>query len=486
MNERPLKRSVLAPNAWRGKDHAVPSAGPLQTGDNVRPLLGARLSALARRHGVPGAQLAIYHDGDTLAIEVGEAEHHSGPPVGRDTAFPVGSITKTFTATVAMILAADGDLELDAPVAEYLTELDDLDDAITLSQLLSHTSGLITGPEDADASANTARRYLKEHCHRGHVVLPAGAGFSYSNMGYIVVGRLIETVTGMSWEEAVESILLRPLGITPAFVGLPAVAPAARPIASGHSVNQGAGRTRPLRQELAPAEAATGALAVSALDLVALGRLHLNAGSGGNDGLLPAEYAAMMRRDIAATVPFGLADGWGRGLALFEYGDTTWAGHDGNADGTSCYLRIDPVGGWIVAFTTNANTGVGMWRDLLGVLSHSTGVPIGQRPAWSPAGRPVAPPADCNGTYANGDLEYVVAVRDKTAYLSVDGQPFTALTAYEDLSFSVRDPSTGVQVLAGCFTEDPVDRRVNGIQLGGRLARPTTHATVRESRRRIA
>lgn len=67
------------------------------------------LSALARNHRVPGAQLAIYYDGATTVSEAGELACRTGRRVSRDAAFPVGSITKCFTATVAMILVADGD-----------------------------------------------------------------------------------------------------------------------------------------------------------------------------------------------------------------------------------------------------------------------------------------------------------------------------------------------------------------------------------------
>lgn len=484
MTDDILRRPVLDADAstvaLRGGERAVPVWHAPETRSsehNVRPLLAARLTALARRHGVPGAQLAIHHDGETIAFEIGEAEHRTGHRVRRNTAFPIGSITKAFTATVAMILVADGDLELDAPVGEYLPELNGLGDDITLARLLSHSSGFVSGPETDDASATSIRRYVKDHCHRGNLVLPSGNGFSYSNMGYIVVGRLIETITGMTWSEAMESILLRPLGITPTFVDKPN---SMRPEASGHSVNLAAGRTRAVPQQVTAAEAPTGALAASATDLIALGLLHLQA------GLLPADHAALMRHDIAASVPFGLADGWGCGLALFREEDSTWVGHDGNADGTSCYLRIDPAGGWIVAFTSNANTGAAMWRDLLTELARSRQVPIGQRPPWQPTGRQVPPPRGCAGTFANGDVEFVVNVHGANASLSVDGQPFTALTIYEDLSFSVRDPQSGAQMLAGCFTDDPQSRRVNGIQLGGRIARPRSQA-IRESRRqRIA
>src|SRR5215831_6819842 len=80
--------------------------------------LRATLSELAQRYKVPGAQLAIHRGGRTVSVEVGELEHGTGCAVSRDAAFPIGSITKSFTATLAMVLAADGDLELDAPLAD--------------------------------------------------------------------------------------------------------------------------------------------------------------------------------------------------------------------------------------------------------------------------------------------------------------------------------------------------------------------------------
>ena len=73
---------------------------------NSRPRV---LSALARKHRVPGAQLAIYHDGEIIAAEFGELEFRTGRRVTRDSAFPVGSISKCFTGTAAMTLGQLGD-----------------------------------------------------------------------------------------------------------------------------------------------------------------------------------------------------------------------------------------------------------------------------------------------------------------------------------------------------------------------------------------
>jgi CubicO group peptidase (beta-lactamase class C family) len=426
------------------------------------------LPALARKHRVPGAQLAIHHDGETIAGEAGELEFGTGRRVTPDAAFPVGSITKCFTATVAMILVADGDVDPDQPVGDYVPGLGHLGGMTSLRQLLSHTGGLadISGMEDL--SAMTLRRFVADHVRDADLVLRPGAGFSYSNPGYALAGLLIETITGMTWAEAVESILLRPLEISPAFVGLPGATPLARPVAAGHSVNVTAGRTRPVRQFEAPAIAPAGALAVSATDLVKLGMIHVGAGV---PSLLPAAHAALMRQAVPCADPFGLADGWGMGLALYRHAAADWAGHDGNADGTSCYLRIDPAGGWVVALTTNASTGAGLWRDLQAELARA-GIPVGSSrpaaPGWPPAGAP----AGCAGRYANGDAEYVVTARANGAvHLSVDGENFAPLTFHEGLAFSVHDPAAGQQVLGGRFVREPATGRIHGIQVGGRLAR---------------
>lgn len=435
---------------------------------SVVPMLGDTVATLARKHRVPGAQLALHRDGETVAVKVGELEHRTGRPVTGDAAFPIGSITKSFTATVAMILVADGDLDLDQPIGDHLPELGELGAELTLRQLLSHTGGLASGPDSEDVFTATPRRYVTDHCHRRNMVLPSGTGFSYSNLGYVVVGHLIETITGMSWWEAMESILLRPLGIDPAFIGTGRYRPHRRPMATGHSVNLSVGRTRPVRQSLAPPEAATGALALSATDLVSLGLIQVGAGM---PDVLSPRYATEMRQPVAAAEPYGLADGWGLGLAAFRHEDTEWIGHDGNAGGTSCYLRIDPAGGWVVAFTSNANNGTAMWQDLIGELADA-GVPIGPSRAWMSPSPSFAPPNGCAGTYANGDVEYVVAAKDGgRLHLSIDGDPFARLTFHEDLTFSLRDPETGQHVFGGRFMRDRVTAAIGGIQLGGRLAR---------------
>lgn len=431
--------------------------------------LSETLSELARKYQLPGAQLAIHQRGETVAVEVGELQYGSGCPVTRNAAFPVGSITKTFTATVAMILVADGDLELDTPLGEYLPELDNgLGNELTLRQVLSHTGGLPAGFDSEKVVTASIRRYVLEHCHSQNLVLLPGTAFSYSNIGYILAGHLIETITGMSWWEAIESILLWPLGIEPTFIRAPEQRPPSRPLATGHSVNITVGRTRPVTQSLAPAESPAGGLAVSAVDLVSLGRTQFD---GGFSGLLPIAYAEQMRQAVPSAEPFGLADGWGLGLAVFRNGSASWVGHDGNGDGTACYFRIEPANGYAIAFTSNANIGFGMWQELITEL-RNVGLPICNYSTIETLGRPTAPAPGCVATYANGDIEYSVTVGDNgDYYLAINGDAVSRLTFYDGEIFSQQDLASGAWIHPGRFLRDPVTGNFDGIVVGGRVGR---------------
>jgi Beta-lactamase len=221
------------------------------------------------------------------------------------------------------------------------------------------------------------------------------------------------------------------------------------------------------------------------VDLVRLGTIHVGPGA---PSVLPAADAAQMRQAVPEADPFGLADGWGMGLAVYRQraadaasavadadaaaadAAADWVGHDGNGDGTSAYLRINPAAGWVIALTANANTGAGLWRDLLAVLA-GAGVPIGADAGPRAPVTPTAPPPGCAGRYANGDAEYVVVAGPNASLrLSVDGENFAPVTLHEDLSFAVYDPASGRDVFGGRFVREPATGKVCGIQVGGRMA----------------
>lgn len=268
----------------------------------LRQELQHRLDTLARIHRVPGAQLVLDTGSEVVALHTGTADAATGAPFTAQTAVPLGSLTKPYTAALVMLLADDGDLDPDDPAADHLPELRGVPD-VTIRQLLSHTSGLPTGPDSDSAARTTAAHYLSSVCTARDALFAPGSDFSYSNAGYVAAGRLVETVTGMPWHEAVRALLLEPLGTAAAFLGS---AGAARPVAAGHALNTATGRVRPVGQNLAPLEAPAGGLLASALDLAALGRALV-----GRTGVLPTAVAKEMRRPQPAARPGALADGWG-------------------------------------------------------------------------------------------------------------------------------------------------------------------------------
>src|SRR3954454_12246820 len=105
-----------------------------------------RLAALAEEHGVVGASLAIQSGSQVLTAATGVLNLETRHPVTPDSLFQVGSITKVWTATLAMQLVDEGLLELDRPVVSYLPEFrvadPDVTRTVTARQLLTHTSGI--------------------------------------------------------------------------------------------------------------------------------------------------------------------------------------------------------------------------------------------------------------------------------------------------------------------------------------------------------
>ncbi len=190
-----------------------------------------RLATLAAKHRVPGAQLGILRmadegsasSADGPADELAEAacgvlSTRTGVATTTESVFQIGSITKVWTATVAMQLVDEELISLDSPVLEVVPELrlSDPDVAVqlTLRHLLTHTSGI-----DGDVFTDTGRG---DDCLERYVELlvdvaqnhPLGATWSYCTSGYSLMGRIIEKVTGGTWDKAMRERLFAPLGLT--------------------------------------------------------------------------------------------------------------------------------------------------------------------------------------------------------------------------------------------------------------------------------
>ena len=163
------------------------------------------------------AGVGVLFEGRELFAAHGVATAANPVEIDERTLFHIASATKSFTATVLMRLVADGRVELEAPVRKYVPELKLAAEAhaarVTVRNLLDHTGGLewnLVGTDHGDGSLATFVGKLEALPLLGE----PGARASYSQAGYNLLGRVIEKVTGLSYEQAVADLVLTPLGLT--------------------------------------------------------------------------------------------------------------------------------------------------------------------------------------------------------------------------------------------------------------------------------
>lgn len=151
-------------------------------------------------------------------VRSGVAAHGSRKPVPHNGTFRIGSVTKPFVSTVVLQLVGEGRAGLDEPVSRHLPGL--VDDRITVRQLLQHTSGLYDHTEalPLDPAGFPSVRFRTWSPRELVAISTArplgfepGSSWSYSNTGYVVLGLLIEKITGEPYQQAVEQRILKPL-----------------------------------------------------------------------------------------------------------------------------------------------------------------------------------------------------------------------------------------------------------------------------------
>jgi CubicO group peptidase (beta-lactamase class C family) len=183
--------------------------------DRVRSLL----DSLRVAHPIPGAQAAVYSDGElACSVTSGMADVVAGRPVTDRTLFRIGSISKALTADAAATLTADGLLDLDAPVRRYVTDFPAKRWEPAVRHLATHTAG-IRHYTFADGFLPNARRYesLGEGLERfaaDSLLFEPGTRYHYSSYGYVLLGAVLEAAGGAPYESLVRERVLDPIGLT--------------------------------------------------------------------------------------------------------------------------------------------------------------------------------------------------------------------------------------------------------------------------------
>lgn len=190
------------------------------------PMPDAAIERLMQRYegDVPGASLLVLHDGAARVHRgYGRSDLEQGIEAGAATNYRLASVSKQFTAAAILLLAQDGRLAIDDRVRRWLPSLPPAADAITLRQLLTHTSGLLDfeglmAEPYADQIRDAGVLSLLEREDR--LEFPAGSAYRYSNSGYALLALVVEHASGLDYPLFLRSRIFLPLGMhdTLAFV----------------------------------------------------------------------------------------------------------------------------------------------------------------------------------------------------------------------------------------------------------------------------
>ncbi|HEX5499949.1 MAG TPA: serine hydrolase domain-containing protein, partial [Thermomicrobiales bacterium] len=214
----------------------MPSVLAADASPEFRAVAEALVAAM-EAHQVPGAAIGLLAGDREEHATFGVASLSSLRPVTPDTLFQIGSLSKTYTGTAIWHLIDEGALALDKPVRAWIPDLTLMDEAVaakvTIANLLDHSAGWY-GDEGFDTGDDDGAiaRYVAERLPHLPQIFPLGEFFSYNNAGFTLLGRLIEVATGTTYNAALESLLLEPLGLADTLLDHAAVLQ--RPYADGH------------------------------------------------------------------------------------------------------------------------------------------------------------------------------------------------------------------------------------------------------------
>jgi len=192
-----------------------------ETRDELESAVDETLSA----SGAPGAIVGVWTPQGDWVVAKGEANVETGEPMQTTDIFRIGSITKTFVATVVLTMVDDGLLSLDDELSEYYPDFPKADE-ITVRMLLNHTSGIFSWDEDENVFAEIYEDPGAGWSIEGMIQLSAehpfyfepGTGQHYSNINYFLLGMIIEETGGQTLQQEIEERVTAPLGLRSTFL----------------------------------------------------------------------------------------------------------------------------------------------------------------------------------------------------------------------------------------------------------------------------
>lgn len=358
-----------------------------------------------------------------------------------ETKFHIGSVTKALTAELVHDQIADGRFALDTSILDAAPELRRIGGLatrhVTISQLLSHSSG-IDGDIlfDAGDGDDVLRRFISRIDALNFLFEP-GAGFSYANIGYGLLGRIVEGAAGIPYRLLLERTLRERHGIHQ--FAITAADKAAAPVAQAYDGNQP-------EQLGSYSNVASGT--ILAMTMGDLARWGLNQR---NDQIM---------RKVAVETPFALRyRAWGHGFMIFAgKNEAPLFGHDGGTAGTATFLRILPDAAASWAFAATGPGALALYRRIEPLLFDL----VGQQAPRSPIPCGGLPPTDLEpyaGRFERHRMSFELTPMGTALRLNVGGDYASEilddalLTPLTDRVFEARLPRAGNAAIWAAFDD---------------------------------
>jgi CubicO group peptidase (beta-lactamase class C family) len=373
--------------------------------------LASLLNETLQTVNIPGASLAVLKDGEILVASAGLADIEAGRPISPETQFPIASVTKPMVATAIAILDSEGKLTLDDPIARHAPEIRSAgwSEQVTVAHLLANRSGVPLQVAWEFGFDDEEKRALARFCEvvaRHPLQTPAGERWSYCNTGWSLLGRAIETITGLSWPDAMRVLVFEPLEMKA--IGLQRNA---SNFVAGHQLVEG-------KQSVATAWKSPGLgpggglLWSTAFDLAQFARAHVK-----KDGAFSIhDFTNLLEPQVSPAI-WPWMDQWCRGWAYLSWsGGPVW-GWDGVTTGGRAQLRVVPSKSGAIALLTNSGNGRGLYWSLMPILMKSLfGVTMPSRPGRVRAELDLSA---FEGKYSWPDREIVVAAKTDRLAISI-------------------------------------------------------------------
>lgn len=306
---------------------------------------------------VPGVAIGVLHNGETFTTGLGvtNVDHPLG--VDADTLFQVGSITKTMTGTILMRLVEQGKVNLDVPVSTYVPEFKVVDgtatETATVRHLLTHMGGWVgdyfnpTGEGD-----DSVDRMIIEMADLEQLA-SIGTVWSYNNSGFYVAVKVIENVTGKTYEAVFEEMILADLGLDNTYIR--AVDVMTLRFATGHTVSESGVETAE-PWALYRAAVGVGGAIMTAGDMLKYAAFHMGDGSNEKGQQIMSVETLQEMQDVHAA-KLGSDDSMGITWHISDVDSVRTISHGGGTVGQISRLVLVPEHDFALAVVTNANSG---------------------------------------------------------------------------------------------------------------------------------